>query len=1095
MSIVSYQGIRKLILAYKNQCLLLVLMTAMLSFFATGQQALRQPESIRKMDSIRMVQQTYPNSMPLRGSQPAFMKKQINIKKQLLGVPRDNKPLGYLDCVDTSSRFFIKTDSATFYTGSPIKTADGNLLVSGEYFYFSNGFFVEKGFLMKTDEYGTVLWTKLYDSLNHKAYSYINYYNLIELKDGSILLAGSTNTNNPNIDADFIVTKTDNTGNVTWSKTYTSRIWGTGFGDHFAVQQMKEDLLTGDLYITGHNRTQGYNIIKLNTANGGVTWSKLYQPPLGGFNNNPFGLDIGVADIHSFACFQSNTGSYINAYLINKNTGDLINAKYYQLGNSYITPLTFLVPDPLVRLTNGNYILSGSLWGYRHFGNGDDSDPYYQSGVIQMSSNLDFINAYCFRNSVYLDSYSKTTVYPDGSGRCHMLEIPLTNFYGPTTRTIEFDNGNILRQRRAHHLNEGYPKDNGWVKLADGGEISVLTAYDSINNSNSILFTKLHQADTASECLGVNEDITFTEPYQIHYLPDAHLDSIGSNVFQLLPDRIITAENFIANLQTPACNQISFCDTFAMNSTTDTVCLFTPVNIKITKRRICGSEISFNFDSSVIQSFVRTNDSVYCVIFKAAWSGKIYGSLKGCKLFTDSVHFTVPAVPPILNLGADTMLCSGDTIVLHAGRGYENYHWQDGSTDSIFTVIKPGTYYLTASNTCGGSLTDTIIVFGQLAIPFDLGPSQAVCSRDSLIIKAPSGYTSYHWFPDYNISSTSGQSVIVRPLKDTLYNVTAEITLGCFVSDSILITVKPNPVIVLGSDRNICYGDSTLLNAGTGFAQYQWSNGSAAQQMYVSTKGNYSVIGITADGCKSYDTLSIVNVWSNPIVKLDHNSNLCIGSARTLKPGNYSTYIWQDGSVLPTFTINSTGNYYVTVTDNHQCQGSDTVRILTLLPPPAKFLPADTSICFYDETVVTSSQVFSSYLWNTGETGAAVTIKKAGTYWLQATDQYACTGKDSITVLPKECIKGLYVPAAFSPNQDGKNDVFRPLIFGNVLKFEWTIYNRYGQAVFTTHNPAEGWDGTVKGIPQNPAGFTWHCGYQLEGEKMKFKSGSVVLIK
>ena len=85
---------------------------------------------------------------------------------------------------------------------------------------------------MKTDDYGTVLWTKLYDSIGHRVYSFINYYNVIELKDGSILLAGSTSTNNNfNIEADFILTKTDNTGNIIWSKTYTSRIWGTGFAD------------------------------------------------------------------------------------------------------------------------------------------------------------------------------------------------------------------------------------------------------------------------------------------------------------------------------------------------------------------------------------------------------------------------------------------------------------------------------------------------------------------------------------------------------------------------------------------------------------------------------------------------------------------------------------------------------------------------------------------------------------------------------------------------------------------------------------------------------------------------------------------------
>ncbi|MDO9375537.1 MAG: hypothetical protein Q7T76_14050, partial [Ferruginibacter sp.] len=871
---------------------------------------------------------------------------------------------------------------------------------------------------MKTDAYGTVLWTKLYDNLHHQAYSYINYYSAIELTDGSILLADSTNTNNgANISADFIVTKTDNRGNVTWSKTYTSRIWGTGFNDYFAVAQMKEDLVSGDLYITGPNRTQGYSIIKLSPVDGAITWSKLYQPPFQGYDNIPFGIDIGAVEIHSFGCYQASAGSYINAYRINKNTGDIIDAKYYQVGNSYITPLTFFVPDPLVKLANGNYTLSGYLWGYRHYGNGDDNDLYYQSGVVQMNSNLDFVNAYCFRNSVYLDSYTKTTIYPDGTGMCHMMEVPLTNFYAQTTHAIQFDNGTILKQRRAKHSNEGYPKDNRWVKLPDGGEISVLTVYDSINHTSSLLFTKLHLTDTASDCLGLDEDATFTEPYQIQFLPGAQLDSSGSNVFQLLPDRVITAEDYLAKLQLPACNQVAFCDTFAMESSVDSICVFTPVNIKITKRRVCGSEPAFNFDSSVVQSFVQTNDSVYTVIFKSPWRGKIVGSMNGCRLLTDSVQITVVAPSTKLSLGADTVLCRGSQIVLHAGKGFESYQWQDGSTDSTLTVTKASTYYvaaknkcsgtfrdtitissypvapfslgpdtvlcagnkivvyapggyqnyvwqngsmdtlltvseagiyyLTATNTCAGSYTDTIVVLNQAAIPFDLGPDLSVCSNDTISIKAPPGFTNYRWSPTYNISGVIEQTAIVFPQADTIYKVTAEKSPGCFVTDSISVKVNAVPAIYLGADTSLCFGDSVVLNAGSGFGHYEWSNGRLTQQVTINKSGNYSVTGTTISGCKSYDTLSIENVWANPVVHLEDDNSLCQGATRMLMAGNYSTYRWHDGSTLPTFVVSGIGTFYVTVADSHQCIGSDTVKIIRMVPVPTDFLPPDSAICSF----------------------------------------------------------------------------------------------------------------------------------------------------
>jgi len=97
--------------------------------------------------------------------------------------------------------------------------------------------------------------------------------------------------------------------------------------------------------------------------------------------------------------------------------------------------------------------------------------------------------------------------------------------------------------------------------------------------------------------------------------------------------------------------------------------------------------------------------------------------------------------------------------------------------------------------------------------------------------------------------------------------------------------------------------------------------------------------------------------------------------------------------------------------------------------------------------------------------------------------------------LQKECMKGIYVPTAFSPNLDGKNDIFRPLLFGNIIAFEWSVYNRYGQIIFTANDRLKGWDGTFKGAAQNAGSFVWVCRYQFSGESVQVKTGSVVLIR
>jgi hypothetical protein len=115
------------------------------------------------------------------------------------------------------------------------------------------------------------------------------------------------------------------------------------------------------------------------------------------------------------------------------------------------------------------------------------------------------------------------------------------------------------------------------------------------------------------------------------------------------------------------------------------------------------------------------------------------------------------------------------------------------------------------------------------------------------------------------------------------------------------------------------------------------------------------------------------------------------------------------------------------------------VTISTILPLPAQFLPQDT----------------------------AISIKQAATYQLQVVDRFGCNGRDEIVVKAKECMSGLYVPNAFTPCKDGKNDVFIALLFGDVRSFS----NRWGEMVFQTRERMKGWDGVYKGQMQNPGVF------------------------
>src|SRR5207248_950961 len=115
------------------------------------------------------------------------------------------------------------------------------------------------------------------------------------------------------------------------------------------------------------------------------------------------------------------------------------------------------------------------------------------------------------------------------------------------------------------------------------------------------------------------------------------------------------------------------------------------------------------------------------------------------------------------------------------------------------------------------------------------------------------------------------------------------------------------------------------------------------------------------------------------------------------------------GTTNRNFTVKSIGKYYVTVTDNNGCKGSDTTAVTTINPSPQAFLPADTSICSYGSLQLKPLSPYKNYLWSTGGIAPSIAITQPGIYWLQVQDNNNCKGKDTIAVNPKDCISGFYI--------------------------------------------------------------------------------------
>lgn len=305
----------------------------------------------------------------------------------------------------------------------------------------------------------------------------------------------------------------------------------------------------------------------------------------------------------------------------------------------------------------------------------------------------------------------------------------------------------------------------------------------------------------------------------------------------------------------------------------------------------------------------------------------------------------------------------------------------------------------------------------------------------------------------------------------------------------------PSPVR-LGADTSFCMGDSILLDAGSGFLNYNWNTGAAVATVWIHQTGTYNVKAQSANGCYSSDTLVVKNAYPLPVVKLDPEYWLCEGSTRLLNAGTgYLNYLWQDGTVSPTQAVDKTGTYWVQVQDNHGCLNHDTVIISQVITNPAGFLMGDTLICDGYPSKIQAGGQYSLYSWSTGEKENFITVRKAGDYSLTVTDVYGCSAKATISVQTKQCLFGIFFPNAFSPNRDGVNDLFRPSVFGNLVKYQLLIFNRWGQKVFESEDYTRGWDGAMAEMNQVSGAYAWICHYQFTGEPEKKESGTLILLR
>jgi len=481
-----------------------------------------------------------------------------------------------------------------------------------------------------------------------------------------------------------------------------------------------------------------------------------------------------------------------------------------------------------------------------------------------------------------------------------------------------------------------------------------------------------------------------------------------------------------------------------------------------------------------------------------------------CSNRTLSITVSPYPVSPPPSVTSPVVYCINQSASALTATGPGIMRWYTAATGGTGVFVPPvpstasaGTTIWYATQEIGGveSIRVPVIVLVRSLPAITITPSSSwICYGDTTVLAASGTPASYTWAPSATLSANSGSIVKAFPLINTIYTISATDSFFCKNTKTIAIDVRPLPsVIVNPASGVICSGDSLQLTAGGSSISYLWDasgslntiNGPQVISKPVLTT-TYFVTGTDVNNCKKKVQVTIV-VNPLPIPFLGADKSICIGSTAVLNPGNFNKYIWLDNSTQPVFNVNDIGTYWVNVENGFGCKASDTMKIISLYPLPVNFLPADTTFC-RGNLLVLKVPGYNQYIWSDGTNKSSAVLKQFGKHLLTVKDKNGCSGTDSISLFDAHCTP-FQVPNAFSPNQDGKNDAFRPMITQIVTGYKMIIFNRWGEEIFTTDIPQKGWDGYYKGYMQSSGTYIYHIKFiDWDGVPVQLK-GTLNLIR
>ena len=470
---------------------------------------------------------------------------------------------------------------------------------------------------------------------------------------------------------------------------------------------------------------------------------------------------------------------------------------------------------------------------------------------------------------------------------------------------------------------------------------------------------------------------------------------------------------------------------------------------------------------------------------------------------------------------ANTPACVGDQLNLGVGQS-TSYSWSGPATLSSATSQNPfvanittanaGTYKVTVTDVHGCSNTSFIDVnVYQKPTPTASVTTNPLCEGSPLILNTGS-YSKYSWTGP-NFYSGTTQNPTVNPTASLsnagVYTVSVTDANGCTnIASTPPVVINTLPTVSAGLTQKICQGSSANIIA-SGGVSYLWSPttglSSATIQNPIATPTStitYTVTATDAHQCENTATIEI-DVQQKPSLQVIPTEKICKGDSMVLSTGIETSsfaYKWTNGITnwqTPTITVKTSGNYLVTVSvaNMQTCYSTETI-VVNVVDLPTVYLDPDTALCVNHYPIVCnglSSNETYTYEWSTGDVTPMIYAENPGTFKVTVTNSDKCSNSDDI-VLTDKCEVKITIPNVFTPNGDGKNDVFK-YITNDVHTIDVHVFDRWGKEVFSTSRLDEYWDGKRSGTECSAGTYYYVISYKGLRTNLETKTGCVTLVK